>query len=271
MSAPEAARGSASSSSAANPDDWESHWSQYGDSNALNPAQVYRRRLIERALGLDSAPRPVRLVELGCGHGDLARELTRAHPHVAFLGIDGAATGVQIAQRKVPAGVFVQADLTQPAQLPEQYRRFASHAVCSEVLEHVDDPVALLRGARALFAPGCRFVITVPAGPVSAFDRYIGHRQHFTRAELEALIRAAGLELVRVDGAGFPFFNAYRLAVVARGERLIHDAGPQSSAQLPVSARAAIWAFSTLFRFNRDHGRRGWQLLAVAREPEGAT
>jgi 2-polyprenyl-3-methyl-5-hydroxy-6-metoxy-1,4-benzoquinol methylase len=252
---------------AAQPDDWESHWSQYGDSNARNPAQVYRRRLIERALGFAAAPRPVRLVELGCGHGDLASELTRAHPHVEFLGLDGSATGVTIARSKVPAGVFVQADLTQPAQLPEQYRRFASHAVCSEVLEHVDDPVALLRGARALLAPGCRLVITVPAGPVSAFDRYIGHRKHFTREELSALIVAAGLELVQVDAAGFPFFNAYRLAVVARGERLIQDAGPASSGELPLSARAAIWAFSTLFRFNRDHGRRGWQLVAIAREP----
>jgi SAM-dependent methyltransferase len=252
---------------AGTPDDWESHWSQYGDSNALNPAQVYRRRLIECALGLDGAPRPVRLVELGCGHGDLARELTRAHPHVQFLGLDGAATAVSIARSKVPGGAFVQADLTQPEQLPEQYRGFASHGVCSEVLEHVDDPVALLRGARALLAPGCRLVITVPAGPISAFDRHIGHRQHFTRDGLAALIRGAGLELVQLDGAGFPFFNAYRLAVVARGERLIQDAGPGVSTELPLSARAAIWAFSTLFRFNRDHGRHGWQLLAVAREP----
>ncbi len=253
------------------PDDWESHWSQYGDSNARNPAQVYRRRLIERALGLDSAPRPVRLVELGCGHGDLARELTRAHPHVQFLGLDGSSTGVAIARSKVPSGTFVQADLTQPACLPEQYRGFASHGVCSEVLEHVDDPVALLRGSRALLAPGCRLVITVPAGPVSAFDRHIGHRKHFTSEELSTLIRSAGLELLQVDAAGFPFFNAYRLAVVARGERLIQDAGPASSGELPLSARAAIWAFSTLFRFNRDHGRRGWQLLAVAREPGGST
>lgn len=259
----------ASRAAAVSPDDWESHWSQYGDSNALNPAQVYRRRLIEQALALDRASRPVRLVELGCGHGDLARELTRAHPHVEFLGIDGAAAAIAIAQRKVPAGAFVQADLTRPEQLSEQYRRFASHAVCSEVLEHVDDPVAVLRGARALLEPGCRLVITVPAGPVSAFDRHIGHRKHFTRTELSGLLSAAGLEPMQVDGAGFPFFNAYRLAVVARGERLIQDAGPDTSARLPLSARAAIWAFSTLFRFNRDHGRRGWQLLAVAREPGG--
>ena len=247
-------------------DDWETHWAQYSDSNALNPAQAYRRQLIFEALALGSAREPVRLLELGCGHGDFARDLLRAHPGVQFVGLDRAAAAVEIARRKVPGGAFVQADLTQAASLPAAHRGFATHAVCSEVLEHVDDPVALLRGARALLAPGCRLVITVPAGPLSAFDRHIGHRRHFRKDELEAMIRAAGLEPLRVDGAGFPFFNVYRLAVVARGERLIREAAPGAGA-LPLSARLAMHAFSALFRLNRRQGDRGWQLLAVALEP----
>ena len=97
----------------------------------------------------------------------------------------------------------------------------------------------------------------------------IGHRRHYTRDALTRLIRDAGLEPIRVDGAGFPFFNAYRLAVVARGDRLIADAAPGSGRPLPASARAAMLAFSALFRFNRSQGRWGWQLLAVAEEPGG--
>jgi len=254
---------------ARNPDDWDSHWSHYADSNELNPAQVYRRRLIHEALDLESGVQPVSLLELGCGHGHFAWDLLRSRPQIRFVGLDRSAAAVELASQKVPGGVFVQADLAQPESLPAQYRGFANRAVCSEVLEHVDDPVALLRGARALFAPGCRLVITVPGGPLSAFDRHIGHRRHFTRDALTHVIRAAGLEPVRVDGAGFPFFNAYRLAVVARGDRLISDAAPGSGRPLPLSARAAMLAFSGLFRFNRAHGSRGWQLLAVAAEPGG--
>ncbi|HEU4577166.1 MAG TPA: class I SAM-dependent methyltransferase [Polyangiaceae bacterium] len=248
-------------------DDWDSHWSRYAGSNELNPANDYRRQLIYEALDLQSGEQPVSLLELGCGHGQFAWDLLRSYPRVRFVGLDRSAEAVRLASERVPAGVFLQADLAQPDSLPAQYRGFANRAVCSEVLEHVDDPAALLRGARSLFAPGCRLVITVPGGPMSAFDRHIGHRRHFTRDALARVIRDAGLEPVRVEGAGFPFFNAYRLAVVARGDRLIADAAPGSDRPLPLSARAAMLAFSRLFRLNRARGRWGWQLLAVAQEP----
>jgi SAM-dependent methyltransferase len=250
-------------------DDWNTHWANYSDKNAHNPAQAYRRHLIMGALGLARAPEPVRLVELGCGHGDFARDVTAAYPNVSFVGIDRAETGVAIARSSVPDAVFEQGDLTEPATLPERYRGYATHAVCTEVLEHIDDPLTALRSARALFAPGCRFVVTVPAGPMSAFDRHIGHRNHFTAERLESLLRAAGLEVESIDGAGFPFFNLYRLAVVARGTALIRDAAEDHGQQLPLHARALIRTFATLFRFNRDRGRSGWQLVAVAREPGG--
>jgi SAM-dependent methyltransferase len=183
------------------------------------------------------------------------------------VGVDRSEAGVAIARSKVPGGVFVQADLTDPATLPEPYLRFANRAVCSEVLEHIDDPVCALRTARALLAPGCRLVITVPAGPLSAFDRHIGHRRHFTPESLESMLRAAGLDVLSLSGAGFPFFNLYRLAVVARGTALIRDAAGEHGEHLPMRARAVIRLFATLFRFNLDQGRRGWQLVAVAVEP----
>lgn len=248
-------------------DDWNEHWANYADSNAHNPAQTYRRHLIMSALDLAAAPTLVRLVELGCGHGDFARDVVGAYPNISFVGIDRAETGVAIARKTVPGAVFEQADLTAAASLPERYRGYATHAVCSEVLEHIDDPLTALRTARALFAPGCRFVVTVPAGPMSAFDRHIGHRRHFSAEQLESLLRKAGLEVESSSGAGFPFFNLYRLAVVARGTALIRDAAEDHGQHLPLHARAVIRTFSTLFRFNRDEGRYGWQLVAVAREP----
>jgi SAM-dependent methyltransferase len=251
-------------------DDWDTHWTNYADTNAHNPAQSYRRHLIMSALALAAAPAPVRLVELGCGHGDFARDVLRTHPNISFVGIDRAEAGIAIAKSKVPGATFEQADLTAAATLPDRYRGFATHAVCTEVLEHIDEPLTALRTARALFAPGCRLVVTVPAGPMSAFDRHIGHRRHFSAAELESLLQRAGLEVISSDGAGFPFFNLYRLAVVARGSALIRDAAGDHGLPLPLHARALIRTFSTLFRFNRDRGRHGWQLVALAREPGGA-
>ena len=249
---------------AANADDWEQHWRENARSNARNPAQAYRQSLIFGALGLEHAPAPIRLLEIGCGQGTLSALISSRYPALDLLGLDLSHTGLEKARVKVPRATFFQQDLREPLAIPQRYRAWATHAVCSEVLEHLDDPLRALRNVRACFAPGAKLVITVPAGPMSAYDRHIGHRAHFTCERLEQLLQDAGLALEAVHGAGFPFFNLYRLSVIARGEQLIADA----SGTLPPHARAAMWAFGQLFRLNAQRGARGWQLLAIAREPE---
>ena len=244
-------------------DAWDAHWTAYAKTNALNPAQVHRQKLIFAALQLDAA-RSVRLLDLGSGSGEMASAVLAARPDAEVVGLDLARTAVEIAERKVPAARFFQADFAQPMSLPAEFDGWATHAVCSEVLEHLDDPGAMLRNIRRYLAPGARLVITVPAGPMSAFDKHIGHRRHFDRHALRTLVESAGFRDVAVRGAGFPFFNLYRLAVVARGDALVKDAAAQEDgADLPLLARATIRAFSLLFQLNVPQVDLGWQLVAV--------
>jgi 2-polyprenyl-3-methyl-5-hydroxy-6-metoxy-1,4-benzoquinol methylase len=244
--------------------DWNDHWSTFGAAAALNPAQAYRRKIVFGLLSLGRAAAPVRLLDLGSGSGDFALEALRVRPDAELVGLDLAASGVQMASTKVPQATFFQQDFTQPIAIAARYAGWATHAVCTEVLEHLDDPKSMLRNVRPLLAPGCRLVVTVPSGPMSAFDRHIGHRRHFTRALLDRTLRDAGFEPVELLGAGFPFFNLYRLAVIARGKRLIDDGAGGEPRTLPASARAAIHAFSWLFRLNLSGTGLGWQLAAVA-------
>ncbi|HEY8946738.1 MAG TPA: class I SAM-dependent methyltransferase [Polyangiaceae bacterium] len=246
-------------------DDWNRHWHRYASSASQNPAQAYRRMLIFRELELNRAAFPIKVLEIGCGQGDLSSEIKHAHPGVELVGLDLSHTGVEIARQKVPDGTFFQWDLMQPVPVPESHRNWATHAVCSEVLEHLDEPLVALRNAREWLAPGARLVVTVPAGPRSAFDIHIGHRRHFTPERLEELLVSAGFEVQTLHGAGFPFFNLYRLSVIARGKKLIEDAS--GTGELPLTARAAMRAFSLLFRMNRIESRRGWQLVATAVAP----
>jgi SAM-dependent methyltransferase len=242
---------------------WDRHWSEHATANALNPAQVYRRQLIYRLLSLGTARAPVRVLDLGCGAGELDLHLVHERSDIELLGLDVSETGIELARRKVPHAEFRQQDFTKPLAIPG-FEAWATHAVCTEVLEHLDDPTAMLRNVRPLLARGCKLVITVPAGPMSAFDRHIGHRQHFTAGRLRRTIQDAGLDVVDMRGAGFPFFNLYRLAVVARGEKLIADSAAGDQAELPLSARAAIRTFGALFKLSTDRTMLGWQLVAVA-------
>ena len=103
---------------------------------------------------------------------------------------------------------------------------------------------------------------------MSAFDRVIGHRQHFTRDSIQKVLDAAGFETQRVYMAGFPFFNLYRLTVIARGQKLADDvkAGQQGAASRLASAVMAVFRF--LFRANILDTPFGWQVVAVARNPK---
>ena len=113
-------------------------------------------------------------------------------------------------------------------------------------------------------APGCRLVVTVPGGPRSAFDRHSGHRQHFAPAGLRRLLEGAGFNVEHVARAGFPFFNLYRLAVIARGRRLIADLERPPTGGGRAQGRV-LGFFGRAFRFNLSSSPLGWQMVAVGR------
>ncbi len=246
-------------------DEWDGHWNAYAGGADLNPAQAYRQKLVGRLLELAAAA-PVRILELGCGPGALAHELLSAYPQVKYLGLDRSAVAVAMAGEKARAGTFLVRDLEQPLDLPDSYLGWATHGICSELLEHVDDPVRILRHIRPYMEPGSRIVLTVPGGPRSAFDLHIGHRRHFTPASLSAVIRTAGFRPQAVYGAGFPFFNLYRLAVVASGRHLIEQARNPDFTAHPLT-RITARVFSALFSASLARGRHGWQIVGVAVRP----
>jgi SAM-dependent methyltransferase len=245
-------------------DDWDDHWEHYAAAAKYSPTQIYRRWLTLRLLERRGTPN--RLVDFGSGPGDLLDDATQRWPGAELLGLELSATGIDLAKDKVPRADFVQANLESDHTPDERFVGWGTHAACSEVLEHVDDPVALLRNARSYLQPGARLVVTVPGGAMSAFDRHIGHRRHYTPELLEQTFLDAGLDSVMVGGAGFPFFNFYRWFVVTRGEKVIDDVFA-SGGKLTVSARLAMLAFRPLLAVSLPRTPWGTQIFGVAVEP----
>jgi trans-aconitate methyltransferase len=246
-------------------DDWDQHWQQYSDTAEQNPAQNYRRELIVSLLGVSGSGMGARIIDIGSGQGDMAAAIRARFPSAEILGIELAQSGVEISRRKVPTARFVQRNLLDDTQPPEELRGWATHAVCSEVVEHLDDPVALLKNARAYMNEDCCLVVTAPGGPMSAFDKHIGHRKHWRPREIENLLREAGYTPEQVTGAGFPFFNLYRCLVILRGKKLISDFSVGPATRVSWAARAAMGVFHLLIRLNLNSSRRGWQMVAKAR------
>jgi len=250
----------------ASQDDWDAHWTLYAESAAENPAQRMRHEIIARLLCEDARKETMQLFDFGSGQGDLVQKLEALLPKARFVGAELSESGVAISKRKVPAAIFLVADIFQPPAALNEFANWATHAVCSEVLEHVDDPVAFLKRARDYLAVGARLIVTVPGGPMSAFDRHIGHRQHFDRRQICSMLQEAGYSVERTYLSGFPFFNLYRLLIIARGPRLVQDAQTGATGAPSVLARFAMKVFRVLFHANLLESPFGWQVVATARK-----
>ena len=246
------------------PDDWEDHWSRLGDAAESNPAQAFRFHLVRRYLA--DLGQGSRLLDLRCGTGGLLEYLGSDDLNFDATGLELSAAGVARATERLPDARFIQCDLLAPEPPDLELLGWAEQATCSEVLEHLDNPKLFLERARPLLRPGARLVATVPAGPMSAYDHYIGHRRHYDPMSLRLLLESAGFEVESVFGHGLPFFNLYRLTVIARGERLVRDAD-LGEKDLGAIARLAMRTFDLLLRLPMVRSRLGWQLVGVCHAP----
>ena len=247
-------------------DDWESHWERYGAAAVNNPAQRMRHDFITQWLTKSAHVSDARIFDLGSGQGDLLQSVSECCPTASLLGAEISRRGVTVSQAKVPRAKFIAADILNPSPALEAYADWATHAVCSEVLEHVDDPTSFLAAARKYLRPDAELIVTIPKGPMSAFDRHIGHRQHFDQARIAEILKRAGYSTERVYTIGFPFFNLYRLLVIAGGRRLTRDVESGSRGLAAGWAGRFMQLFSYLFRANLRDSRFGWQIVVVARK-----
>lgn len=156
-----------------------------------------------------------RVLEVGCGAGDLLRFL--AGRGYAGVGIDLSAEAVAAARAIADLSRFrvEQAEVDDVSGIFEV-------VIASEVLEHCLDDVAFLRKLRRKTAEGGRLILTVPARMAKwgANDELCGHVRRYEREELRARLVEAGFEPLTVVSYGVPIYNLmkpfYDRAVVGK-------------------------------------------------------
>jgi len=114
-------------------------------------AEHWRHRLIRD--GTELAP-GTRLLELGCGVGAVLAVLGQEFPGLELTGVDIEAKQLEFARGHLErSGVEATLVETDAAGLPFADESF-DHVWTMWFLEHVPDPVAVLREARRVLAPG---------------------------------------------------------------------------------------------------------------------
>lgn len=172
---------------------------------------VARNRLI---IGLINKyfPEAKRFMEVGCGTGFVLRAILQSRGWERVVGSELHPTGLRYARKRLPSAVeLVQMDARHiPAA------GFFDLAGAFDVIEHIQEDEAVLRGIHASLRPGAGIVVAVPQHPSlwSKADEIAHHVRRYRRGELEAKFRRNGFEVLfssSYTALLLPLFAASRL------------------------------------------------------------
>jgi SAM-dependent methyltransferase len=152
------------------------------------------------------------VADIGCGDGSYAHFSASQGARIILSDVDqGALERAAAALRQLPKPAVFEARLTDGATLPIA-DAVASRVICTEVLEHVDDPVRVMAELFRIGRPGALYLLSCPDPNAEAIFRRIAHPSHFERPnhirtigheEFAGLVESAGLIIERRLSRGF--------------------------------------------------------------------
>lgn len=141
-----------------------------------------------------------RLLDVGCGTGRMLTVLEETGMNVC--GLEVQLEGLRYARKRTHAPLVCLDAMEMPF-----VEQFDVVSLC-DVLEHVEDELALLRSCKKALRAGGLLLLTVPASMKlwSRFDELDGHKRRYTKPLLRSVIEQAGFGISSIE-----YFNALLL------------------------------------------------------------
>lgn len=211
--------------------------------------------MVERLAALCGEQPGERLVDLGCGPGNISFRLALRWPQAQVLGLDGAPRMLAVAEQRLAAApelagrlCFTETllPLPEPTHLPGcfSYGCFSS-VVSNSLLHHLHDPLFLWQAVVALAAPGAFVYVQDLRRPASAAaveelvaasmasapavlrrDYRASLHAAFTPAEVTAQLQQAGLSGLRVEPLGECYLEVWGRITTTSGAGTTAPAAP---------------------------------------------
>jgi 2-polyprenyl-3-methyl-5-hydroxy-6-metoxy-1,4-benzoquinol methylase len=240
--------------------EWNLLWQQLAEGMALNPGRDYRYKVIISQIKKMNL-NPEHILDIGCGTGQLLKVLQSEFRNTLLTGLDVSTEGLKKAKKLVPSAKFDNILLESGAPKINSIISKANVVIVSEVLEHLDNPEITLEWLKEFIDSESLVIITVPAGPMSYFDKFIGHRMHYSKSDLSLMLNNCGFENFKIFRAGFPGLSVIRFGSIVRGKKIISDLSNSNS--LSLLPRVALVFSKFLLKFSFTDSPLGWQLVAV--------
>lgn len=158
---------------------------------------------------------PGKALQLGCAHGDQTVDLYKVYQDLTV--VDAAPEFLEKVRQKGLVSVRLVESLFEEFETEEKFHMI----MISHVLEHLQDPVSVLKKFKRFLAPGGHFFLVVPngqapsrqiavqmgllrhCGDLSEADLKHGHRRVYFLDTLERDAREAGLQIFQRGGIFF--------------------------------------------------------------------
>lgn len=219
------------------------------------------RRIIEKFANLSPGDT---ILDIGCGTGAILKALSEKY---RVVGIDMSPLAVEYSKKRGLSEVFEMPVEDFPAE-----RYTVKAALLLDVIEHIDDDLAVLKRAREIVSPDGRVIITVPAymWMWSAHDVLHHHKRRYGARQLREVLDRAGLEPVK-----FTYYNTLLFPIGAAKKLL--DRGKSAtidSTKLDMPSPAVNSVLKAIFASEKSLVPNldlpfGISLLAVAK-PKGS-
>lgn len=224
---------------------------------------VSRRELVDSLVRqLPLSARPV-IVDVGCGTGATAVQLGK---YGTVIGVDISPLALSWSRQRGLHNLLLAA----AERLPLAHES-VDVVVATDILEHLDDDVAVLKEFYRTLRSGGFVVVTVPAYSIlwSEHDLALMHRRRYVARTLAQRSRSVGFETVRLT---YALFFLFPLALTLRLLKRRPPPDKEPEAQLPPLPE---WLNRFLIRFQRlettllTRVRFPWgvSVVAVLRKP----
>ena len=202
------------------------------DEGVRHPWETARLAVVKRLVAghVELAPGSV-VLDIGCGDGFVAGALAAMFPASTFYGIDSGLTPAAIAAaaRRLPhpnLHLFRSLD-----DITDRPARPAALVLLMDVIEHIEDDAAFLRGlaAHPLVDRNTLVLVTVPAYQwlFSAHDVFLKHYRRYSNAILRRRLEESGWRVLDI-GYFFASLVPLRLLQVIK-ERILGRREPGAS------------------------------------------
>jgi len=180
-----------------------------------------------------------KVLEIGCGVGGNVGLLSQSGQ---YRGIDMHKPAIDYCSEKYPQFEF---QCTRIEDIPQEFssNKFDSIYLL-DVLEHIDDQVAILKSTQNYLNQSGKILVTVPAFEFlwSPHDEFVHHVRRYTKVGLKKILEDAGYKVERIS-----YFNSilFPLALIQRlGMRLLNR---KLNTHLSTPPTIVNWLFKVIF------------------------